>query len=397
MESNQLNSPDSLHKGLDKDTSLDELNTEFDLQKFGIGKEDVKNEIEKLSKQGNEAKENKGLFTVKTASRWIEQAKARPIPQMLFGGFWFEGELCILFADTNLGKSVLAVQIANSNSEGKQISIVFKLEAQKQKVLYFDFELSDKQFEARYSINFEQHYTFDNNFLRAEINPENSDYKENGFENFEQYLYASLERSIIETGAKILIIDNITYLKDETEKAKFALPLMKYLQALKKKYGLSILALAHTPKRDLSKPITRNDLQGSKMLINFCDSSFSIGESSHDKNIRYLKQIKARNTEIIYDTENVCVCQITKQYNFLQFEFLNFGTEREHLKQPSETEKNEIENSVKALMETEQELSAYAIAKRLCPDESKFNSFKVKISRIVNRINSSNNSNSSNS
>jgi hypothetical protein len=87
---------------------------------------------------------------------------------------------------------------------------------------------------------------------------------------------------------------------------------MKHLKALKNKYGLSILALAHTPKRDLSKPITRNDLQGSKMLINFCDSSFSIGESSSDKNIRYLKQIKARNTEIIYDTENVCVCQIDK-------------------------------------------------------------------------------------
>ena len=166
---------------------------------------------------------------------------------------------------------------------------------------------------------------------------------------------------------------------------------MKYLQALKKKYRLSILALAHTPKRDLSKPITRNDLQGSKMLINFCDSSFSIGESSHDKNIRYLKQIKARNTEIIYDAENVIVCQIEKADNFLQIEFLNFGTEREHLKQYSESEKSELENSIKGLLQTEPSLSAYAIAKRLCTDEGKFNSFKVKISRIVNRISNSSN------
>jgi hypothetical protein len=183
---------------------------------------------------------------------------------------------------------------------------------------------------------------------------------------------------------------------------------MKHLKALKNKYGLSILALAHTPKRDLSKPITRNDLQGSKMLINFCDSAFAIGESSNDKNIRYLKQIKARSTEQIYDAENVCVCQIVKPANFLGFEFLNFGTEREHLKQQSESEKTEIENSVKNLLEAEPGISAYAIAKRLCQDESKFNSFKVKISRIVNRIssntgnssnssNSSNNSNSSNS
>jgi len=155
-----------------------------------------------------------------------------------------------------------------------------------------------------------------------------------------------LEQSIIKTKTKVLIIDNITYLKDETERAKYALPLMKYLQALKKKYGLSILALAHTPKRDLSKPITRNDLQGSKMLINFCDSSFSIGESNTDKSLRYLKQIKARNTEIIYDTENVCVCQIIKPNNFLKFEFLNFGTELEHLRQLSETDKQQKVNEV---------------------------------------------------
>ncbi len=106
------------------------------------------------------------------------------------------------------------------------------------------------------------------------------------------------------------------------------------------------LALAHTPKRDLSKPLTRNDLQGSKMLINFADSSFAIGESIDDKSIRYLKQIKARNTEIIYDTENICVCQITKPDNFLQFEFLKFGTEREHLKQQSDKDKETLKTSV---------------------------------------------------
>jgi hypothetical protein len=32
---------------------------------------------------------------------------------MVFGTFWFEGELCILFADSNRGTSILAVQIGN--------------------------------------------------------------------------------------------------------------------------------------------------------------------------------------------------------------------------------------------------------------------------------------------
>lgn len=316
------------------------IKPEFNFDSFSP--ESINNHCDELIEKLNEPDENKGLFTVMTASRWIEQAKTRPIPQMLFGEFWFEGELCILFADTNLGKSILAVQIGNSISRGEYIP-GFKLETLKQSILYFDFELSDKQFENRYSIKFDHHYIWDNNFLRVEINPD-SDIPSG--QTFETFLNQSLERSIIESGAKILIIDNLTYLKEDNEKAKDALPLMKYLKAIKKKYGLSILALAHTPKRDLSKPITRNDLQGSKMLINFCDSSFSIGESTKDKNLRYLKQIKQRNTEQIYDSENVIVCQIEKPSNFLKFDFVNFGTEREHLRQPSDNEKDNIKEKV---------------------------------------------------
>jgi len=326
----------------DEQDKNNEINPNFKFEKFGIGANDIQTEVEKLVNQVNEARENKGLFTVKTASRWIEQAKTRPVPKMLFGEFWFEGELCILFADTNLGKSILAVQIGNSISRGDGIK-GFKLEAVQQTILYFDFELSDKQFEIRYSLNFEQHYNFNDNFIRVEINPDALIPEKQVFEDF---LNQSLERTIIETGAKVLIIDNLTYLKNETEKAKDALPLMKHLKALKSKYNLSILALAHTPKRDLSKPITRNDLQGSKMLINFCDSSFSIGESQTDKNIRYLKQIKQRNTEQIYDAENVCICLIDKPSNFLLFEFVSFGNEREHLKQPTEREKENLNEKV---------------------------------------------------
>lgn len=290
------------------------------------------------------------LFTIQDANQWLENAKLRPVPKMLFGELWFEGELCILFADTGKGKSILAVQIGDSISKGEDIGI-FRLEAGKQKVLYFDFELSDKQFEARYSTKngdyFTNHYLFDQNFKRGEIN-QNS-FMPDHFRDFQEYLNFSLEYEIGQTETHILIVDNITYLKNATETAKDALPLMKELIRLKKKYNLSILALAHTPKRDLTRPLTVNDLQGSKMLSNFADSIFAIGESAKDKNLRYLKQIKARNTEIIYDAENVATCQITKPNNFLMFEFLNFGSEREHLKILSESDKTELIEKVKAL------------------------------------------------
>lgn len=310
-------------------------------------------------KELEKASENFGLFDVKNGNEWIEQAKGRPVPKMLFSEFWHENELCILFADTNLGKSILAVQIADSISKGEAIQ-GFKLEAEAQKVLYFDFELSDKQFENRYSDKFENHYQWTESFLRVEIDP-NAEFPKN--QTFEDYLNESLEKTIIQTGAKVLIIDNLTYLKNETEKAKDALPLMKHLKALKSKYGLSILALAHTPKRDLTKPITRNDLQGSKMLMNFIDSSFSIGESHSDKHLRYIKQIKERHTEKIYDSENVIVCQVHKPTNFLQFEFVGFGTEREHLKEL--TEKDRETNISKAKELSQQGKSQRAIAAEL--------------------------------
>ncbi len=306
----------------------------------------IQEEVERLTEQPEESIDSNNLLTVKTANAWIKQAKIRPTPKMLFNEFWSESELCILFADTNLGKSILAVQICESIAKGIPIH-GFKLGASPQAVLYVDFELSEKQFEVRYSINFEGHFTFSENFHRAEINPEATNFEP--YACFEDYLYRSFEKSLIETGAKVLIIDNLTYLKSETEKAKSALPLMKQLKALKSKFLLSILCLAHTPKRDLSKPITRNDLQGSKMLINFCDSSFAIGESFWDKNIRYFKQIKSRNTEVIFDCENVCICQIAKPGNFLQFEFMGFGTEREHLKQPTDKDKEVLIGKIKEL------------------------------------------------
>jgi len=268
------------------------------------------------------------VLTIKGANHWMEDAKNAPTPKMLFGKFWHEGEVCILFADSNLGKSILAVQIADAITNGKA-NYPFDVEATPQQVIYCDFELTDKQFEARYSIDFDNHYEFNKWFLRAKINPDTE--LPNGFDDFDEFLIHDLEQTVIDTGAKILIIDNLTYLRNETENAKGASPLMKQLKSLKNKHDLSILVLAHTPKRDLSQAITRNDLQGSKMLMNFCDSAFTIGESNVDSAIRYLKQIKQRNTEQVYGDSNVCLCQISKPGNFLCYDFLGFSEEWKQL------------------------------------------------------------------
>jgi len=318
---------------------------------------DIALDIRRLS-----SNEPDNFFIVQTANRWLEQAKLRPIPKMLFDVFWHEGELCILFADTNLGKSILAVQIGDSISRGEPIKMM-RMQAKKQSVLYFDFELSDKQYEARYSRDYTEHYEFASSFYRSEINMDAE--LPGRFESNEAFLNYSLEKSIQETGAKVVIVDNITYLKEENERARNALPLMKHLKKLKNTYGLSILALAHTPKRNHAIPLNKNDLQGSKMLINFCDSSFVIGESQKENGLRYLKQIKARNTEILFDSEYVIECEIDKPKNFLRFQVLGYGEERNHLKVYSDSEKTVLEENIIELKNSTESLSDREIARRL--------------------------------
>ena len=364
-----------------KSQSVDIL--DVDIEQFRINNfvkllgDDLNDNLQQLK-----ASQPADLLEVKTANKWIEQASRRPIPRMLFSEFWFEQELCILFADTNVGKTILAVQIADSISRGQSIP-GFKLETKAQKVIYCDFELNDKQFQSRYSRNYEDPYLFSDNFLRVEINPD-ADFPEDA--SFEFALSNAIERVITDNGAKIVIIDNITYLRHENERAKDALPLMKHLKRLKSKYNLSLLVLAHTPKRDLTKPLTRNDLQGSKVLMNFCDSSFAIGESSSDSSFRYIKMIKVRSTEHIYDSYNIMVCQITKPDNFLHFNFLHLDSEYKHLKMVTERDREILEEEVRGCILEEPSISAYAIAKRLCPEEKKFSSFKIKILRIYKKI-----------
>lgn len=273
-----------------------------------------------------------GIFTVKTANRTIREAALRPNPDALWLTLWYEGEVCCLFSDSNLGKSIYAVQIATSI-------------AKKQKVLYFDFELSDKQFQLRYSDEANNLNQFPDNLYRVEINRDSLDAV-----NFEEAVIGNIEQTAIKLGAKVLIIDNLTYLCVASEKGDAAGTLMLRLMALKRKYGLSMLILAHTPKRCLSNPITQNDLAGSKKLYNFFDSVFAIGKSAKNSSVRYIKQLKVRYGNYTYDADNVIVCVIEKVGTFLQFVDIGYAVEKEHLKEPSEKDSTQEKETIKRMV-----------------------------------------------
>ncbi len=267
-------------------------------------------------------KKNYNILMDLLANEWIVKAKKLPDPKPIFGTIFHEGEVAILFSNTGKGKSILGVQIAEGIASGRKI---LNLETTQHKVIYFDFELSTKAFQRRYTNLEGFSYQFSNNFIRVEID------RNKELESEEKTL------------AEVIIIDNITFLSATNEKSKEALALMKLILDLSRKRNLAILLIAHTPKRDIYKPIQLEDLAGSKALSNFTDVCFCIGESVKGSNVRYIKQLKNRNYPIDFHEMNVMECEIVKENNFLQFKLVDFNSEEEHLKKVKEESDDQVE------------------------------------------------------
>lgn len=286
-----------------------------------------------------------GCFVVKSANDTLRDAAKRPDPIGLWDCYWYEGEMSCLFADSNLGKSILAVQVATDI-------------AKKQKVAYFDFELSDKQFQLRYTDCDGQLFLFPDNLFRVEIKPECLFMK-----NFTTEIIKQISNFVIIEGVKVIIIDNITFLNSATEKGDEAGDLMIKLKALQKENNISMLIIAHTPKRCMTNPITPNDLAGSRKLYNFFDSCNAIGQSAKDPNLRYIKQLKVRYGAFSYGANNVQLFTIQKDRGFLHFVLEGNAAEREHLKEPSENDKYDMIEQAKIMQS--QGLSQRQIAEKL--------------------------------
>lgn len=292
-----------------------------------------------------DAQPHQSPFQAKTASQWLADEQNRPIPKKLFGDLVIEDEITCLFASTNIGKSIFAVQAAQAIASGTGAD-PFIVQGSGRKVLYFDFELSSRQFARRYSQDdghtFCKPFQFHDNFIRLE----------NGYadpapgETMTEYYLQSIAAAVDEHGAKVAIIDNMTWIASKLEKAADAAPFMQGLIRLKRDKKLTIILLAHTPKRDQTRPLDIYDLQGSAMVSNFIDAAFCIGRSQQDGSIRYIKQVKARDGEIILGADNVAVCTLEKDGNFLGFTFRHYEEERAHLHQRTEKEGNEKEAKV---------------------------------------------------
>ena len=254
-----------------------------------------------------------GILSLKPANAWMEDAATRPNPRLFFNGLIAEHENTVIFASTNVGKSILAVQIA------EDIAAV-------EKVVYLDLELSDKQFQLRYTDEATgKFHMFPVNFIRAEIAPELIT-----GDKLEQSILDSIEKAAKQK-IVFFLIDNVTFICRANEKSAPASEFMMKLLKLRMKYGLTTIVIAHTPKRRSNAPITINDLAGSARLGDFFDAGIAMANSIRDSKIRYLKQVKVRSGEYKYDSDNVLVYDLVKEEGYLHFKEKGRAHEYEHL------------------------------------------------------------------
>lgn len=300
-------------------------------------------------------KQKQSILLLKTANEWLDIASKTPPKENLYFDLWKENEFSLLFADNNAGKSIYAVQI------GLEIS-------KQKKVAYFDFELSEKQFEERYAEEQEQdgkviythHYQFPETFFRVSINPDFID-----IEDFEKQICESIENLIIEQKLEVLIFDNITALMmQDSKETKAVINLIKYIKTIKQKYHVSVLVLAHTPKRSPYNPILKTDLAGTKVLSDLADSLFAIGVSVKGNNIRYVKQLKSRSLKK-YEANNVICYEIVKDVNFLHFKHTGFCHEKEHLLEKPKNDKQLRAEKIRLLRKENMSFTLAQIAEKV--------------------------------
>ena len=268
-----------------------------------------------------------------------------PASRSLWHGLWFEGELACLFGDPNIGKSVLADQIAND------------IAATGRKVLYIDFENSDSHFLRRTVFGGEQITANPNvSYLSVKWSADMS------ARSSIQRKLESIESEILIRKAPVVIIDDISHITP----AKFSGRSQQVLQRLRyicQQWRVSILVLAHTRYHRPDSPLSVSHLAGSREFAFSFDSIFALGkvlnpysedgrdsEDVEDLPTHYLRQFKARSTRLLYDEDHAIRLHLGTHYSHLMFHVIDcFGIEDQLLDAPAVSEKSQIVGRILSL------------------------------------------------
>ena len=280
---------------------------------------DVEKGVKAIVADLSKEKKNLPPIIVEPLQDAINRGKGLPPAKSVFGPFITEFEHTILFARTGEGKTISAIQIAQSLALGIPIE-GFTNEAEPMEVLYVDFEMHERQLASRYG---ESEDDFHENLYRMKV----TDYAGLGEGSLSDLMLFHIESAIKQCGFKALVVDNVTWLCEDPVAGDESLSLMKALKSLQEKYELTAISLAHTPKIKDFVSITLQHLAGSAMIQNFVDAVVGIGKVFGSPDHRYFKQLKCRNGKLVHDFSNVSVVELGMVAGRLSFTFVENSPE----------------------------------------------------------------------
>lgn len=262
------------------------------------------------------------LFQAKSLTDIVNDPKNQEKSLQVFGDYIRENELSIIFGDTNSCKSLLTGDIAlsvicnHATWEGHKMSEL-PLGTQ---VLYYDLEMSERQVAERYQ-NMDLPA---DSFVRISFTP--TTYGQAELSD----LYGDiLERTDGFDKPVVLVLDNMQCFVQNVQNVASVggfMDTLKNLLSIRK--NLTIIVVGHCIKRNLSKPLTENDLAGSKIIANKADVIIGISKSCQGPDMRYVKMVKNRNRKRI---DGVAELEISNE-PYLHLELIGWGDEDEHLK-----------------------------------------------------------------
>jgi KaiC/GvpD/RAD55 family RecA-like ATPase len=269
----------------------------------------------------------------------MEKAKNATTKAFLIGSLIKVGDVAILFSGPENGKSILGIQMADKISKGESMfNGLLRNECEPQKVIYFDFELSLSDYKNRYLDGAGNAYPFRDDGWMVRVGNDEDNPKT--FADIASNMERILRQNIEQYQPTVVFIDNITAMSNgSTADAEVMRQIMTLLKDLNLRHNLTVIVLAHTPKRyDLSKPLAIADLAGSFLVAAFADTIIAIGKSKMGNSIKYILHVKLRDGVKIHDEQNVINVSIEKEGAFLQMKTLEepTGRETDHLMNKNE-------------------------------------------------------------
>lgn len=234
--------------------------------------------------------EQAGIARPRRANDCVNEARNLTVGEALFDGFWREGELALLFGEAGTGKSLLAVQLAESLARGRAIG-GFCMPAKRRKTLYVDMKLSHGQFGMRYMGDTEKGYKFSDNLYHD--CPPSSD-----------GLAKWLRKMVAENGFRVVVIDDLSAVRQTCDGTRETLPLMRELRRIKEELGVSILVISGSRAPRKGVPVAESDLLRSRILCDVADSVFAAGKHPGSVGTYYLMQTRSRNAVIVWNEAN---------------------------------------------------------------------------------------------